>query len=371
MPSVGSSAAPPTSPSSALACPAPAASARRELPRRRSSPIRAPLETLSSNLSWQSDTFRHAIRLATTLAAATVVYRLSGLQHGYWLPLTVLVVLRPDFTSTAVRGVSRIIGTIAGAALATLLAALLRPDDAVLTLLFAISVLASYLVVRASYTLFSISVTSYVVFLLAFVKLPALTAVTYRLTSTLLGGALAIVAYLIWPTWESRLIGPQLADLLDAQADYSGAVLAVFADPKGADRRRLGELRSIARRARSNAEASLERMASEPPRATREVPLSFGKATSVLAAARRFVFAVLTLHSDLPAVDHPGCPEVRPLSRGIASLTRGNAALLRTLSPATRMHSPTECSGRAGGGGELIERRRHDRFRSRPGGARR
>ena len=312
----------------------------RELPRRRMSPIRTPLETLSANLSWQSTAFRHAVRLAATLAVATLIYRATSLQHGYWVPLTALVILRPDFTSTAVRGVSRIFGTIAGAAVATLVAALLRPDNIGLTVLFTVGVFFAYVVVRANYTLFSITVTSYVVFLLAFAKLPELSAVTYRLTATVIGGGLAFVAYLVWPTWESRLVGPQLADLLDAQADYSEAVLAVLADPKGADRRRIGELRSIARRARSNAEASLERMAAEPTRANRWVPLSLDKATSVLAAARRVAFAVLTLHSDLPPADFAPCPEITPLSRGIGSLLRGDAARLRTLVPSARVHPP-------------------------------
>jgi len=49
----------------------------------------------------------------------------------------------------------------------------------------------------------------------------------------LLGGALAVIAYLLWPTWESRLVGPQLADLLEAQARLLRGVLGVFADPTG------------------------------------------------------------------------------------------------------------------------------------------
>ena len=285
------------------------------------------------------------------------MYRAAAIPHGYWLPLTVLVVLRADFTSTAVRGVSRILGTIAGAALATLLAALLRPDDVVLTVLFTISVFASYLVLRVNYTLFSITVTSYVVFLLAFAKLPELSAVTYRLTSTLLGGALAVIAYLLWPTWESRLVGPQLADLLEAQADYSGAVLGVFADPDGADRRRLGELRSIARRARSNAEASLDRMTTEPPRATRSVPFSLRQATSVLAAARRFALAVLTLHSDLPPAGSRPVPELTPLSRRMGGAVRGNAARLRILVPSSRLHPVAGIRSVSSRGQQLLAQR--------------
>ncbi|MGH9294782.1 MAG: FUSC family protein, partial [Acidimicrobiales bacterium] len=187
--------------------------------------------TLRANLSWQSSTFRHAVRLATVLGVATVVFRASELPHGYWLGLTALVVLRPDFATTTVRGVSRVAGTLLGAGATSVIAAFLRPGNGGLTVLFGATIFLAYLTIRANYLLFSICVTSYVVFLLAFVRLPTSATVTARLTDTVIGGALALGAYLVWPTWESRLVGPQLADLLDAQADYAGAVLAVWAEP--------------------------------------------------------------------------------------------------------------------------------------------
>lgn len=124
--------------------------------------------TLRANISWQSGAFRHAVRLAATLAICAAVPRLGGLARGYWVGMTALVVLRPDYTSTAIRGLSRVVGTLAGAVLATLLVVWLRPGAAGLAVLLAVAVLLGYAVVRANYALFSIAVTAYVVFLLAF-----------------------------------------------------------------------------------------------------------------------------------------------------------------------------------------------------------
>jgi uncharacterized membrane protein YccC len=56
----------------------------------------------------------HALRLATVVAATTLLYRLLELEHGYWIPLTVLAVLQPDEHASRVRAVQRAVGTFVG-----------------------------------------------------------------------------------------------------------------------------------------------------------------------------------------------------------------------------------------------------------------
>ena len=52
----------------------------------------------------------HALRLASIVALTTLVYRLLDLQHGYWVPLTVLAVLQPEEHASRVRAVQRAAG---------------------------------------------------------------------------------------------------------------------------------------------------------------------------------------------------------------------------------------------------------------------
>jgi uncharacterized membrane protein YccC len=59
----------------------------------------------------------HALRLASAVAAGTVIYLAIGLRHGYWVPLTTLAILQPSEHGTRVRSVQRAAGTLAGAAL--------------------------------------------------------------------------------------------------------------------------------------------------------------------------------------------------------------------------------------------------------------
>lgn len=67
----------------------------------------------------------HALRLATLVALATLLYQLIDLEHGYWVPLTILAVLQPDEHASRVRALQRGAGTLVGTgaiALLTLLA---------------------------------------------------------------------------------------------------------------------------------------------------------------------------------------------------------------------------------------------------------
>ena len=76
---------------------------------------------LRANLSLQSAAFRHALRLAACVGIGEWVARTLSWQRSYWLPMTVAIILKPDFTATLSRGVLRLAGTAAGLLLATAL----------------------------------------------------------------------------------------------------------------------------------------------------------------------------------------------------------------------------------------------------------
>ncbi len=86
------------------------------------------LATLRANLTLNSAAFRHAIRLAVSLTIGESFGRMLDWRRSYWLPMTIAIVLKPDFTSTFSRGVLRLAGTLAGLALATALFYFLSPS---------------------------------------------------------------------------------------------------------------------------------------------------------------------------------------------------------------------------------------------------
>jgi len=149
--------------------------------------------------------------------------------------------------------------------------------------------------------------TGMVVLLLSFKGMAPADAVHARLIGTTLGSGLALVAYALWPTWEGRRIKPILAALLDAYRNH----LATVFDGRIAD---LVESRAAARRARTNAQASLERLRAEPRRRTSLAELK--QAESLLANSSRLIRATVMLEA--PLRDGARLPESEQL-RAFAS----------------------------------------------------
>ena len=247
---------------------------------------------LGANCSWNSIYARHAIRLAVTLTVAVIAQHLLPLAHGQWIGLTVVLVLRPDFAATFTRGVGRVAGTVGGAILASIIAAFHPSDSAyiVLAILFAG---LGYALFNVSYALFSVAITGYVVYMLAFGGAPEHASAIDRVVATVLGGVLALLAYTIWPAWSRARVADDLADLIDAQRRYLDLVLSAFAEP-AFDDAAFRNAQTAAWRARSNAEASVDQMAGEP---VRPHAVSSRTAAGILAATRRLGIASLTLRA--------------------------------------------------------------------------
>ena len=226
--------------------------------------LRNPLSILRANLTLRSTACRHAIRLGVILAIATALYRVFPLQRGYWIPLTALIVLKPDFTTTFTRGAARSVGTILGALLTTLLVSLLLPTDRVLILLDALAAFIAFTFLNVNYAIFSSFLTVEVVILLTFVDPRPLVNTFDRALDTVIGGALALLAYVLWPTWERTRVPEKLAARLEALRRYFDAVMAAYAHPTEYDAPSMQHLRQEARLARTNAAASVERSLSEP-----------------------------------------------------------------------------------------------------------
>jgi uncharacterized membrane protein YccC len=259
--------------------------------------LRLMFERLLANCSWNSIYARHAIRLTVALTIAVIAQHLLPLAHAQWIGLTVVLVLRPDFSSTFTRGVGRVAGTVAGAALASLIAAFHPSDQAYIALVILFAGFA-FALFNVSYALFSVAITGYVVYMLAFGGAPEHMSALDRVAATLLGGTLALVAYMLWPTWSQARVADDLADLVDAQRRYIGQVLVAFAEPS-ADDAAIRAAQVAAWRARSNAEASVDQMAGEPvtPRG-----VTVRTATGVLAATRRLGIAALTLRARISRI---------------------------------------------------------------------
>ncbi|MEW9570951.1 FUSC family protein [Rhodanobacter sp. Si-c] len=233
-----------------------AAAAETQLPRTLQSS--SAWAMLRANLTPRSVAFRHAIRTAVCLSTALLASRLLKLPHGYWLPMTTAIVLRADFAATFNFGLLRVVGTVLGLVLTTALLHLTPDSPWAHLALMALLCMAFRWLANAHYGIAVAALTGTVVILLAFEGVNSGVAVADRVVNTALGCGMAMLTYLVWPTWERGRARDALAEMLDAYAGY----LRALAAPEQREAQR--ETRSLARTARSNALASLERMRAEP-----------------------------------------------------------------------------------------------------------
>ncbi len=205
-------------------------------------------------------------------------------------------VLRPSFGATFTRGAERVLGTVCGVVVATLIADAIDPGGWAIVGVVGVLSIYTYAVFPASFAAGVAGLTGVIVFLLHAVAPDSATVALDRGIDTAIGGAIGLVAYMLWPTWSSTSIGWQLAGLVEAQRDYLRAVFAGLASgrrPADAD------VRPLARRARiawTDAEAVVTLARTEPPRGGRDPTV----AMSTLGSLRRVVYGVhsLRLESD-------------------------------------------------------------------------
>jgi uncharacterized membrane protein YccC len=154
--------------------------------------------------------------------------------------------------------------------------------------------------------------TGLVVLLFSFEGAPPGEILEARGIATGLGSALALLAYLVWPTWEQARVRPALAKMIDTYRAYLKTLLHDDATLRLIERTK-------ARTARTNAQASLERLRGEPRRDLALIAFAEG----VFANANRFIRAGMALEAVLQ--DAKAIPEQ---ARVVAFSDRIDASLL-------------------------------------------
>jgi uncharacterized membrane protein YccC len=250
---------------------------------------------LRANLQFDSATFRHAVRLAVCVVFGTLLGHVLDWRRSYWLPMTIAIILKPDFTSTFSRGVLRLGGTIAGLVLATGLFHFLDPGLGVKVVCIAFFAFLIRCYGPANYGVLVTALTALIVLMFAVTGSAPGPVMLARGLNTAAGGAIALAAYWLWPTWEQTQISETLARMLDAYRAYFRAVRDAYLEPEKSFAAPLDRARKAARLGRSNLEAAATRLRSEPGAlAKRLTELDF-----ILANSHRFIHAAMSLEAGL------------------------------------------------------------------------
>ncbi|WP_042589061.1 FUSC family protein, partial [Ralstonia solanacearum] len=104
--------------------------------------------------NWRSPVLRFALRTAMAVAAGLwIADHLPYASHGYWVLLTIVVILKPTFSMTRQRNVDRVLGTLIGCVIAAVLLRYVHSTWLLLAALYlSTAASAAFVTVRYRYT---------------------------------------------------------------------------------------------------------------------------------------------------------------------------------------------------------------------------
>ena len=151
-----------------------------------------------TSLDLNSPSMRHALRWGIGLGIGVAAYHVIDLgEHGYWIPLTVLFVLKPAPADTYERIAMRAAGTLAGLALATGLAELIGRDAVAVALVLTLAAACSFALLAIEYALFTTAITVYIVVLAHALGQAAFAAADERAAATAIGITIAALGFVL------------------------------------------------------------------------------------------------------------------------------------------------------------------------------
>jgi hypothetical protein len=160
----------------------------------------AVLAAFAANFTLRSENLRHAIRFGASLALGVAIYRAFDMDdHGFWIPLTILFVMRPDRDETYLRLVLRAVGTVLGLIVATAVAEAFGGSDLVVIVVLTAATALALGLLTVQYALFTAAITVYVVLLTDTLGESAWEADKLRLIGTAIGLLVTFLAFVIWP----------------------------------------------------------------------------------------------------------------------------------------------------------------------------
>lgn len=175
---------------------------------------------LSMLFNISSQTFRYALRSAIAVTIALFIYKWYRIDHGYWLPFSVMIIIQPYFGATFKKAIDRIVGTLLGGLAGSLLLFLpasLHIHEVILFLTFIFMVY--YL--RRNYAVAAFVITLNLVLLFNIESSYNNMLMVTRAVCTIGGALLAVGAgWALLPTWDKKWLPSHLAGAVHANYEY-------------------------------------------------------------------------------------------------------------------------------------------------------
>src|SRR5690348_13247775 len=189
---------------------------------RRAASIAGAMGVLTRHASFRSVWFLNSLRGSLALAAAVLVADISGVQHGFWVVLGTLSVLRTNAASTESTALRALGGTLLGFVLGALLLLGIGTSPAALWAALPIAVaVAAYAPGVLPFTIGQAAFTVVVLVLFNLLAPAGWKVGLLRIEDVAIGCLVSlVVGVLFWPRGASSVVGDDLADAFRRGAAY-------------------------------------------------------------------------------------------------------------------------------------------------------
>jgi uncharacterized membrane protein YccC len=166
--------------------------------------------------------FRSSMRGAVALALAVLVADLADVQHGFWVVLGTLSVLRTNAAATGATVLRALAGTVVGFAIGSALMLAIGTNPTTLWIVLPIAVLvAAYTPGTAPFAAGQAAFTVTVIVLFNLLAPAGWKVGLVRVQDVVIGCAVSlVVGLLFWPRGASAAVGDNIADAFRAGAAY-------------------------------------------------------------------------------------------------------------------------------------------------------
>ncbi|HSZ35284.1 MAG TPA: FUSC family membrane protein [Puia sp.] len=221
-------------------------------------------KVLLDNFNWKSNTFRHALRVSFATTIGFIISAFFPFGHGYWILLTIIVILKPAYSITKRRNRDRLLGTLAGVGIGVIILILVKDRQILIGCMIILMILA-YSFMRTRYLLFVTLMTPYILIVLYLLNPIHFTELILdRVIDTAIGSCIALLANILFsPEWAYQQFAEYLRKMLDANKSYFADVSSFFiGKPVAINSYKLS--RKEAYVALANMSDALNRMIAEP-----------------------------------------------------------------------------------------------------------
>lgn len=175
-----------------------------------------------THASLRSVWFVNSLRGSVALAVAVAVADVTTVQHGFWVVLGTLSVLRTNASATGATALRAIAGTAIGFVIGGALVLAIGGDETALWIVFPFAVLvAAYSPGTAPFALGQAAFTVLIAILFNLIVPVGWRVGVVRIEDVALGCAVsAVIGTLFWPRGVSSVVGDDLADAFRTGASY-------------------------------------------------------------------------------------------------------------------------------------------------------